>query len=352
MSMYEILEETKLQEKTQAGTNCDAIVLLVDSLQNSTKKSYDLNLMGESMYNWVSRACPSKPTLVNYNEQDDLLSTIKPMLKNAEYTLVLYSDTPLITSNGVNQILEFVQNKNLSVAKLNRGWVLKTEYIKNATAIYALNTYDICANEQYQVNSVDSLIKATNILQSRINKYHINSGVNILSPLNTYIECSVAIEAGATIEPFAKLEGTTTIGANSKICSHTVIADSKIDQNAIVKAGSVVVRSAILDNAIVGNNCVVTNKSVVSEEAIVSAGCILDGTTTMQGNKVGAKCTLINTKLANGVTIGANTSCLGTEALDVKIGGGATVGSGCTLFAGVYLKNDYTLADGKVAKKD
>ena len=351
MSMYEVLEETHQTEKIE-GNGCDSIVLLVNSLDCGAKKSYDISLMGESMYNWVARACPNKPMLVNFNEEDELLTIIQPLLKESEYTLVLYSDTPLITANGVKQILEFVQDRNLSVCKLNRGWVFKTEYIKNATAIYALNTYDICAQEQFVVNSFDALIKAENILRTRINKYHIQNGVNILSPLCTYIECGVAIEAGATIEAFVKLEGATTIGANSKICSHTVITDSKINQNAIVKAGSVVVRSAILDNAIVGNNCVITNKSVVGEEVIVSACSILDGTTTMQGDKIGADCTLVNTKIAQNVNMGACVQCLGTETTDVKVGSGASIGNGCTLFSGVYIKSDYSLADGSVAKKD
>lgn len=350
--MYEILEETQTEQIMAPSADSDAIVLLVNTLPQSGAKSYDINILGASMYNWVSRACPVKPTLVNYNEDDDLLSTIKPMLKNAEYTLVLYSDTPLITSNAVNQILDFVKSKDLSVCKLARGWVFKTEYIKNANTIYALNTYDICSVEQYQVNSTDALIKATNILQARINKYHIANGVNITSPLNTYIECGVAIESGATIEPFAKLQGTTTIGANAKVCSHTTIADSKIDQGAIIKDGSTIIRSAVLDSAIVGNNCLITNKSVVSEEVIVSAGCILDNTTTMKGNNIGLNCTLVNTKLATNVNIGACSKCLGSQAADVKIGGGATIGSNCVVYAGVYIKSDYTLADGKVAVKE
>ena len=353
MSMYELIEETQTQQITEGVENSvDCIVLLVNSLPGYTKNSYDINMLGASMYNWVSRACPSKPVLVNYHEDDDLLQTIKPMLKTSEYTLVLYSDTPLITANGVNQIIDYAKLKNLSVCRLTRGWVFKTEYIKNASAIYALNTYDVCNNEQYQVNSVDNLSKALNILQARICKYHMQNGVNILCPTNTYIECSVAIESGAIIEPFAKLEGTTTVGANSKICSYTVITDSKIDEYAIIKPGSIVVRSAVLDNAIVGNNCLITNKSVVGEEVIVSANSVLDATTTIKGNKIGTNCILLNTKLANGVTVGDCTKCLGSVAQDVKIGSGATIGSACVINAGVYIKSDYVLNNGMVANKE
>ena len=352
MSMYEILEETQQKQEINKEITVDCIVLLVESLHEYGKRSYDISLLGESMYNWVARACQSKPTLVSYSEEDDLLTTIKPMLKSGEYTLVLYSDTPLLTANGLRQIVEFAKNKNLSVCKLARGWVLKTEYVKNAGAIYALNSYDVCNNEQFRVDSVDNIIKAINVLQNRINKYHMKNGVVLMNPSNTYIECGVTIDAGAVIEPFVSLKGTTSVGANSKICANTVIEDSTIATNSIIKAGGRVIRSAILDNAIVGNNCIISNKSVVGEEFIVSAGSILDGTTTMKNGKIGINCTLINTKLASGVTVGDYSKCLGSVAEDVKVGGGATIGTSCIVNAGVYIKGDYTLPNGKVANKD
>ncbi len=354
MSNYEILEQTEvLQEKQQTNnTNCDCIILLDNSFDIAGKKAYDYPLCGQSMYSWVSRACPSKPTLVNFHQDDDLLETIRPLLKNSEYTLVLYSDTPLITANGVKQILDFASQKSLSVCKLARGWVLKTEYAKNASSLYALTTYDICTNELFRVENVDNLVKASNVLQTRINKFHIANGVNIESPCCTYIECSVAIESGATIEPFAKISGTTTIGANSKICSNVNIIDGKIDQSAIIKSGTTLVRSAVLDNAIVGTSCVITNKSVVGEETIISSSCVLDGSTTNNGCSLGASSVLINTKMANNVSIGAGTRCLGTEIADIKIGNGATVGNGCTLFGGVCVAGDISVADGENLKRD
>lgn len=354
MSSYEILEQVQVQEEKQQinNANCDCIILLDNSFQLSGKKAYDYPLCGQSMYLWVSRACPSKPTLVNFHQDDDLLETIRPLLKDSEYTLVLYSDTPLVTANGVKQILEFASQKSLAVCKLARGWVLKTEYAKNASSLYALTSYDVCANELFRVDNVDNLVKASNVLQSRINKYHIANGVNIQAPFSTYIECSVAIESGAIIEPFTKISGTTTIGANSKICSNVNIIDGKIDQNAIIKSGTTLVRSAVLDNAIVGASCVVTNKSVIGEESIVASDCVVDGSTTNNGCSIGASSVLINTKMANNVSVGAGTKCLGTEIADIKIGNGATIGNGCTLFGGVCVAGDISVADGESVKRD
>lgn len=350
--MLEVVEETMVEVKQENPNNIDSIILLDGSFQLAGKRAYDYSLCGQNMYSWVSRACPSKPILVNFHQDDDLLETIRPLLKDGEYTLVLYSDTPLITANGVRQIIDFVESKSLAVCKLARGWVLKTEYAKNASSLYALTTYDICANELFRVENVDNLVKASNVLQARINKYHIQNGVNIVAPACSYIDSSVAIESGATIEPFTKISGTTTIGANSKICSNVNITDGKIDQNVIIKSGTTLIRSAVLDNAIVGSNCVITNKSVVGEETIISSNCVLDGSTTNAGCKIGASSVVVNTKIANNVNMGVSVKSLGTEIDDVKIGSGAIIGNDCTLFGGVYVAGDTSVANGKKVERD
>lgn len=343
--MYELIEETEteLAKETSGNKTVDAIVLLVDEFSNFGKKSYDVNLLGASMYNWVIRACPTKPALVNYHQDADLLQIIKPALKNAEWTLVLFSDTPLITSSGVKQILDFAINKDLSVCKLERGYVFKTEYIKSALNLYAVNTYDVCANELFVVDNTDKLVRAQKVLKDRIIKYHINSGVNVISPEDAYIECSVSIEPGVTIEPFVKLEGTTTIGANSKICSNAVIVDSKIDEHVIVKNNSNVISSALLDNSIVGNNCTIQNRSVVGEEVIISARSLLDNCQINKDSKVGEDCCLVSTKIASNVNVLAGVKCLGTNIADVKINSGCVIGEASIILGGAHIKQDATV---------
>ncbi len=345
MSMYEIIEETQTAtEKTQSGaSNVDTIVLLVDDFQNFGKKSYDINILGASMFNWVVRSAPSAAVLVNYNEDDDLLQTIRPMLKNAEYTLVLFSDTPLITKAGVKEIIDYAVQKDLPVCKFERAYMFKTEYLKNAQAVYAMSTHDVQAKELVKIDSIDKLVFAQKVLSERIAKYHLSNGVVLTNPQNTYIDCTVSIDAGAVIEPFVKLEGTTTIGANSKICSNSVIIDSKIDEHVIVKNSCNIVSSAVNDNAIIGNNCVIMNKSVVGEESIISAGANITNSTTNKDCKIGEMALLINTKLATNVTICAAAKCIGSDISDVKVGSGATIGEGSAILAGAYIKQDVSV---------
>lgn len=345
--MYELLEETEVSVKTN-NNNLDAIVLLVDS-GNFSKKSYDINLVGASMYNWVARACPVKPTLASLNNEDEILDTIRPLLKNSEYTLVLFSDTPLITASGVNELVDFAIKKDLPVVNFTRAYVFKTSYIKSALGLYSVNKFDNLAGEMTRVKDVDSLITASRILQNRIINFHLKNGVNIVSPQHTFIDSMSCIEAGATIEPFTKISNSK-ISKNAKVYAGSVVSDSVIGENAIIKSGAKIIGSVVKDNAIVGLNSSVVNKSVIGEETIISANVIVDNSSTIFGGKIGTNSILINAKLAKDANIGVCCKCLGSVTSDVKIGAGASVGDNCSLFAGVYLKADYTLEPNKTLR--
>ncbi len=374
MSMYEIMEEPLAQKVIEDGASVDCIVLLVDSLKQEKevvcvgeqpvgantsapefvcgKKSYDINMLGASMYNWVARACPSKPTLVQYNDADNLLETIRPFLKNAEYTLVLFSDTPLLTAAGVNQILDFAASGNFAVCKLSRGYVFKTDYIKGAEAIYATTTYDICAAELKQVDTLPKVVEACNILANRIISYHINAGVNIVSPSQTYIECAVKIAAGATIEPFVSLRGNTSVG-KSKICISSSLTDAVVADNCIIKSHSCLVNGVVQSGCIVSNNSVIVGRSVLAENCTVHALCLLNNTTAASGTIIGAGSQIVNTQIATNVTIGQGCKCLGDIGGEIKIGSGAKLCDGATVLSGVYVRAGQTIESGSIiaAKK-
>ena len=63
MSMYEILEETQKEQEVSGGIDADYILLLSAGPNLFGKKTYDLNLLGASMQNWVARACAKKPAI-------------------------------------------------------------------------------------------------------------------------------------------------------------------------------------------------------------------------------------------------------------------------------------------------
>ena len=365
MSMYEIVEEeTSLpqvmgEEIRQEHNNVNCIVLLTDSIKSEEGvngkplgavlgiKSYNLPICGANMCDWVARSCPTPAALVHYSENNNLLDTIKPLLKDGEYTLVLYSDTPLVTARDVDKILDYVAERGLAVCKLARGWVFKTEYLKRAEVIYATTTYDVCKYALRQIVTTQDYKQAIEILQKRIIDYHLDAGVQIADANNTYIECNVAISSGATIEPFVSLTGKSVLGA-CKVGAYSKINNSTIGDSTIVKNYCYINQSVIKNNCIISDRANVVNKSVVSDDCIVKANSLLCECAVSDSCTIGAGCTLLSTLIAKGATIGATSTCTGDEGKSVKIGSNATLAEGCKVFAGAYVKAGTMTRPGSV----
>lgn len=130
---------------------------------------------------------------------------------------------------------------------------------------YLTDTIKVLNNESYKiggwllddptdikaVNDRVQLAEVTKIMQDRINKKHMISGVTIIDPDHTYIEDSVVIGNDTVIYPGTVLEGTTVIGSHCTIGPNTRIIDSSVRNNVSIE-NSKVIESEINDGTTVG----------------------------------------------------------------------------------------------------
>ena len=79
--------------------------------------------------------------------------------------------------------------------------------------------------EAMGVNSRDQLGQASKIMQRRIQRKLMNSGVTIVDPDNTWIDARAQIGADTVIEPFVYIHGEAKIGCNVNIGAGTIMAD-------------------------------------------------------------------------------------------------------------------------------
>lgn len=249
------------------------IVLNIDNEKSNlpTKPTYNIEILGKKMTQWVVDAMEGYTVnVVNASAENDIISVIMPYVKDSDYVVVLYCDTPLITKQTIEMALDFVCAKNMQVCKLDRGYIFATEYLRTAEKIYAPRSESFNPDEFFAITNVASLVKATELLQQKINDFHIRRGVAILQPSTTAIGASVSIGTGVTIM------GNNTIMGNSVLSDNVTVKENNMLDNAILLKGSSVKASVVKDSVLMENSevqafCVIENNSVVKVgESVVS----------------------------------------------------------------------------------
>ncbi|WP_346937144.1 bifunctional UDP-N-acetylglucosamine diphosphorylase/glucosamine-1-phosphate N-acetyltransferase GlmU [Clostridium sp.] len=201
------------------------------------------------------------------------------------------------------------------------------------------------------VNSKEELSVANDIMRSRINREHMDNGVIIMDPRNTYIECDVIIGQDTVIYPGNVIEGTTVIGGNCVLYSNNRITNGIIGDDVTVE-NSVVLNSKIGDNTTVGPfayirpETTIGNNARIGDFVEIKKSSIGDGTkvshlTYIGDAEVGEKCNfgcgtvVVNydgkakykTTIGNNVFIGCNTNLVSPVEVEdnTYIAAGSTI---------------------------
>ena len=256
----------KLEEKS-----VDYVIALVDYESLKAKKgSYNVKLFGKSILEFVENACDKKPKTFKLESEEELLSGVKQMLGDSEYTVVLFSDTPLITTATVYTSVKHAIENNIDILKLDRGYVCKTEVLKNAFSLDSEDEFCCSDVDFIIVSNYTELSMVSDIMKYRILEYHTNRGVQILDSASTFIEAGVTIEPGTVIYPSNTICGATEIGENV-----TLFAGNRI-LNSIIGAESKIEGSSI-SSSVIGEDCKIKN-SFIGNDALIKEDCkIIDG---------------------------------------------------------------------------
>lgn len=238
MEILEVSREIEIELKKSNEGDVAVIILLYKNPNfKGFLKPFDLELYGKKLWKWVELACnnyPIKTTICT--PESDVLSLIKPMLTNKKYTLVLFSDTPLIQKNTIEEVLTFARARTANVVNLTRGFVFNTEYIKTIDKIQNPLVERFNEEDFITIYDLKQFEFAGQILKQRILDYHQCNGVLIYDINSTFIDADVIIESGTIIEPNNIIKGKTLIGKYCKLESGNLICDSVIGENCILKS--------------------------------------------------------------------------------------------------------------------
>ena len=332
-----------------------------------------------------------------------------PQSQNTDYTFIMCGDTPVITSEELARMWDFLsQNESclgvcatfeaadptgygriirggngfkiteqkdaseqeLAVTEVNSGlYLVRTEYLmKNIFNIdtnnksgefYLTDLFQQDQNVQAMlfededlflgVNDLYQLQKADRIIRWRKMRALREEGVRFIDLSHTYVEWDVEIEPGACIYPNVVIEG------KSKIAAHAVIEAGAIIKNSSVGEATKILAYSYLEEAIVEANC------SIGPFARLRPGADI-GTESKIGNFVEVK----KSKLHKGVKVShlsyvgdaeigdeSNIGCGfitcnydGANKHKTTIGAGTFIGSDCQTVAPVTIGNDCFVAAG------
>ena len=315
--------ETKVEKKTvEVKADMDdvfVLVLLPQLPAFGRDNPLEIQICGRSILDHTVSAIGDLPyKQVPVAKSDDIASLVRENATDHKYTCVLYADTPLITANTFEQALAFVRSFDHKAAKMPRGWVFDTEYIKTAETVIPEDIPNLPPEDFIVAYSFSQLAIINTVARHRINLRHLAEGVQIIDPNTAYIDAEVAIERGVTIEPNVYIRGETVIGKNARITMGTKITDSHIGEGCVIKSSRIMA-------------------SVVGDGTVIGPYANL-----REGNKVGKNC-----RISNFVELKKSQIGDGSKIAHMSYVGDAVVGKNCNIGCGVIFVN----YDGKVKSK-
>ncbi len=210
------------------------------------------------------------------------------------------------------------------------------------------------ADEFFGVNSRVQLTEAAQIMKARINRRHMENGVTIIDPDNTYIGSDVIIGMDTVILPGCVLEGHTEIGEDCEIGPHSRLTDTKLG-NGVKFQTSTAIESEIGNETTVGPyayirpNCRIGNKVKVGDFVEVKNSTIGDGTKIPHLSYVG------DTDAGEHINFGCGSIMVnydGKKKHRTTIEDDVFVGCNVNLVAPVTVKKGAYIAAGSTITKD
>ncbi len=198
------------------------------------------------------------------------------------------------------------------------------------------------------VNSRIQLADCDRVIRKRINKRHMENGVTLIDPENTYIGESVEIGQDTTIYPNVYIEGSSKIGEDCIIRSSTRIIDSRLGNGLSIES-SLIEESEISNNTKIGPNAHLRPKCKIG--ANVNIGNFVEVKNARMGDnsKAGHLSYIGDAEVGSNVNIGSGVVFAnydGANKFESIIGDDSFIGSNSTLVAPVEIECEGYVAAG------
>ena len=237
--------------------------------------------------------------------------------------------------------------------EINNNNAQKEYYLTDVIAImkkkgYKVGAFSVPNEETLAANSRVELATLEKIMRNRINNFHMENGVTIIDPDNTYIGTDVVIEKDVTIYPGNVLEGKTVIKEGAVLYPNSRIKDSVIGKNVTVQC-SVVLESSVGENTTVGPYAYIRPETTIGEGARIGDFVEIKKSTIGDGTKVSHLTYIGDAEVGSHCNFGCGTVVVnydGVHKYKTIIGHNSFIGCNTNLVSPVVVGDDTFIAAG------
>ncbi|MGD9903903.1 MAG: bifunctional UDP-N-acetylglucosamine diphosphorylase/glucosamine-1-phosphate N-acetyltransferase GlmU [Vicinamibacterales bacterium] len=211
------------------------------------------------------------------------------------------------------------------------------------------------ADEIRGINTRAELAAVGRLLQERINRALMATGVTLVDPATAYIGPDVTIGADSIVHPFVCLEGRTDVGTGCELHAGVRIVESTLGRDVTVFNHTVIADSTVAEGAHIGPFARIRPNSYLGSGSHVGNFVEVKKSSIGDGTKIGHLSYIGDASLGAGVNIGAGTiTCNfdGRSKHHTSIGDKAFVGSDSTLVAPVTIGAGAYVAAGSAITED
>ncbi|CAF1857740.1 bifunctional UDP-N-acetylglucosamine diphosphorylase/glucosamine-1-phosphate N-acetyltransferase GlmU [Bacillus subtilis] len=208
--------------------------------------------------------------------------------------------------------------------------------------------------ETLGVNDRVALSQAEQFMKERINKRHMQNGVTLIDPMNTYISPDAVIGSDTVIYPGTMIKGEVQIGEATIIGPHTEIMNSAIGSRTVIKQ-SVVNHSKVGNDVNIGPFAHIRPDSVIGNEVKIGNFVEIKKTQFGDRSKASHLSYVGDAEVGTDVNLGCGSITVNYDGKNkylTKIEDGAFIGCNSNLVAPVTVGEGAYVAAGSTVTED
>ena len=208
--------------------------------------------------------------------------------------------------------------------------------------------------ETMGVNSRLQLAEVEQIMRRRINDKHMENGVTLIDPNNTYIDADVVIGNDTIIYPGNVIGGKTVIKENCVLYPNSRIQDSVIESGVIIQ-NSVILESHIGDNTTVGPFAYIRPESVIGKSARIGDFVEIKKSTIGDNTKVSHLTYIGDAEVGENCNFGCGTVIVnydGKNKYKTIIGDNVFIGCNTNLVSPIKVNDNSYIAAGSTITEE